>query len=77
VGDVTFTFQINFETLTTGYANCGEMTATMNIYNTATTPETLVKTVTLDDATLALYQNQTSAPYEIPGVAQVSGCYIV
>lgn len=73
--DGTLTFSVLFETATTGMNNCGELYATVQIFNEET--DEVVFTENLTNDQIVTFQNTQQPPLAITGMPEVGACYMV
>lgn len=55
--------------------NCGELYATVEIFNEQT--DEVIYTETLDNDKIVQYQNTQQPPLAIPGIPEVGACYMI
>lgn len=75
MNDGTLTFNVLFETATTGMQNCAELYATIEIFNEET--DEVIYTETLNNDVVIEYQNVQKPPVAISGLPEVGACYMV
>lgn len=72
--DDTLTFNVLFETATTGMNNCGALYADVQIFNEET--DEVIYTQSLDNDQIIQYQNNQKV-LSINGMPEVGACYMV